>query len=177
MRLFIGIELPQEIKQALVRVQQELKKLNLFSGSYVASENLHITMLFLGSVSQEEYPPLVEVLNRVTGTPFNLTLGSLGVPSWSDPRVLWVDTPSDKLTALYKSLCTEIDISEKRSFSGHCTLARIKKVPDKTALKTALTQIPVEPLSWQVTKFVLIDSQTLPSGAVYTVLDHVELKK
>ncbi len=176
MRLFICIELPEQIKQELVRIQQELKKLNLFSGTYVAPDNLHVTMLFLGHLDQEAYPPLLEQLKKVTASPFNLTLGTLAVPNWSDPKVLWVDTPSEELTTLYNNICTQLTISEKRPFSGHCTLARIKKVSDKNELKKALATLQVKPLSWHATTFTLMDSQTHPTGPEYTSLHRFRLE-
>ena len=61
MRLFVSTELQTEIIR-IIRIQKELKKLNLFEGTYVRPENLHITFAFFGSVEDEKIPIIHETL-------------------------------------------------------------------------------------------------------------------
>ena len=177
MRLFIGVDLPDSIKDAVAKVQKQLTELDLYTGRLVPRENLHVTMLFLGNIPQEKLSQLSRTLSTISFNSFTLTLGSVEVPNWSKPHVLWIHTHCDELVQLSDLLSTTLSLKQERPITGHCTIVRLKTIKNKRALQDALTHITLEPLSWQVTRFVLYESSTLAQGASYTSLNIFPLGK
>ena len=176
MRYFIGIALPKQVTSELMRIQTLLKKENLFTGRFIKPDNLHITMLFLGSKTDEEIRKISQDLSSVRTAPCTVQLGTVEVPHWSPARVLWVTLPSDHVSTLYEELITVLpEHKEKREFTAHCTIARIKKVDDKQALKAFLATVRVEPLSWEIDSFSLYSSQTYEEGPEYTLVNTYRL--
>ena len=85
MRLFIAISMPDEVCEALSNMQLILQKEGI-PGNYVAKENFHMTLAFIG-----EYPDaddVMEALNEVSFAPFQIDLNSFGV---FNNDVLWAD--------------------------------------------------------------------------------------
>lgn len=177
MRLFIGIDLPEHIKDELVTLQQTFVLLDLFSGRLIPRENLHITVLFLGTVEPEKLDQLSYQLANLTFDSFTLTLGAVEIPHWSHPHVMWVRTHSEAFVTLANVLQETLGITQDRAPFGHCTIARISTIYNKIALKEALQQIVMEPLSWQVSHFVLYQSHTLEQGAKHVPLETFSFKK
>lgn len=175
MRYFIGIELPELITLELIRLQQVISKPGLFTGTYVKPENLHITLLFLGSLNEKELDTIIDRLSTITHPPLFAELERLEVPAWHPPRLVWVSFSGDGLTSLYSSLISLLpNHADRRAFTGHCTLARIKKAEDKASLELINT-IDVAPLSWQVRSFSLYASRTEQIGAEYMIVKTYKL--
>ncbi len=176
MRYFVGIALPEHVRAELVRIQDLLKQEGLFSGRFVRPENLHITMLFLGSLDEEQLQTISEKLASIALVPFTVQLNRLEVPRWSPAHVLWINLLEDQLGSLYTHLVTVLpEYKEKREFTGHCTLARIKKVHDTQALKALLGTLEVKPLTWEVSSFSLCSSVTRQGGPEYTLIKTYQL--
>ena len=98
MRAFIGIRLPDEIREALARLQEELGA----SGAdvkWVAPSSLHVTLKFLDEITEAQRQPVEASLRRLAGTEPGFALGLDGVgafPSMSAPRVVWVGLSEDR---------------------------------------------------------------------------------
>ena len=178
MRYFLAIELPEEVRSELIALQNSLKKLNLFTGSYVAPENLHVTLMFFGFLELKEHNLIKQTLNASIYEPCTLQLGTLEVPQWTPPRLLWVTTPSESLSAVYQRLREAFSqYAKKRSFVPHITLARIKKVPNPELLRTSLNQQTFTPLMWNASQLSLFASETDLHRPVYRIIEHFGLKK
>jgi RNA 2',3'-cyclic 3'-phosphodiesterase len=170
MRLFVSIIPPAEILQELVRLQKILPP---FSGTHVKSENLHCTLAFLGSVEDSDLPAIITTFSTISYPSFPLRLSSLGLNSPRKPHVIWAALDAPLAVPLALKLSTLFNLTEKRAFSGHITLARIKK-SDKSIAQD-LAQIEVAPLTWQATQLYLQASDTLPEGPVYSTIATVDL--
>jgi RNA 2',3'-cyclic 3'-phosphodiesterase len=178
MRYFIALELPEAIKQEICSVQKQLKILDLFRGTYVAADNLHVTLLFLGSLEEPEKEAVIQKMSLITTPPFTLQLLSAEVPSWRPPRVLWVATHTEDLTTLFTEISTLVpEYTEKRPYKGHITLARIRNIEDPQPLKHALSSLEIHPLSWQVTSVSLFQSHTPQTGSNDLLVHQVPLGK
>ena len=46
MRVFVALELPENIKNEIIKLQREIEKLNLMKGKLIEKENLHLTLKF-----------------------------------------------------------------------------------------------------------------------------------
>ena len=171
MSYFIGIKLSNTITEELVRVQTELQKEELFTGKYVEPKNLHITLVFLGSKTDDEITFIAKELTNIRYPKFTATLSELEATK----HVLWVTLQAPKLAGLYDKLVTLIGHKEDRDYTGHVTIARIKKVADRQALKEAVSSIIIKPLSWQVDSFSVFHSETHQTRPEYTLIKTIKL--
>ena len=163
MRYFIGIALPDEISKELTTLQDNMS--TLYTGNPVAQENLHVTLLFLGNVLKEELTEIRSTLRSVAHPKFTLQLKNIETTS----HVIWVTVPS---TNLYTRIVSHLPQHEqKRDYTGHITLARVKEFSDKTAIKS----LELPPISWTVTSFTLYGSQTFHEGPEYTIIEEFKL--
>ncbi len=177
MRIFVSVLLPPEIITELIRVQKELRAYDAFEGNFVRPENMHITLHFFGSVDDNLLPVIGAQLVAVTQQSFEVHLKALEVNSRSKPHVLWVSVVSPELEALALRIQQAFPaFKEERAFTGHITLARMKKVT-KDRFRTALAEIQVKPLSWVVNEYALQVSDTTPEGPLYTTLGIYTLEK
>lgn len=177
MRLFIGLPLPESLRKRIVDAVGAL------SGARVVPvENLHLTMRFIGDVSENQAEDVKLGLAEVSVPRFSLALGGAGTfPPRGLPRVLWfgAERAGELLTLktqIDDALAAAIDLEpERRSFSPHVTVARLKK-PKKDEIeraKQALAEIEAAPLA--VEAFVLFESNLTPKGAVYREIRRYEL--
>src|SRR3712207_5605424 len=93
-RTFVAVELPEEVKQALTSVQEELRaRMGRAANGirWVQPEGIHLTLQFLGDVAEASIPDIVEALRAAStgASPISLELNGLGVfPNLRRPRVL-----------------------------------------------------------------------------------------
>lgn len=136
-------------------------------GRRLPPEHLHITLAFLGSISHEQQRCMEQAADGVCGTPFTLQLDQLG--HFPRPQVVWLGTHAvpEALIKLQLLLVEQLTKycgfqPEQRSFVPHLTLLR----------KVKRVEIPenMQPIVWNVQRFVLASSQTLPTGAEYRIV-------
>ncbi|MDD4238135.1 MAG: RNA 2',3'-cyclic phosphodiesterase [Desulfotomaculaceae bacterium] len=134
LRLFIAVNFPEEIKKTLGAFIRGLSKIPS-DLKWMGEENLHLTVQFLGNVSEERLPAVSAALqNAVDGiAPFELVLEGVGAfPSVVRPRVLWAGISGETapLLMLQRQVQKEMAVlgfePEKRKFSPHLTLARAR---------------------------------------------------
>lgn len=177
-RLFIAIDLPEELKQKLGRIKSDFQ---ISQARWVKEENLHLTLKFLGQVKNKKIDSINLSLKNLTRTfpVFTLQTGNLGAfPSLKRARVLWIDIKEgeEAVQKLVQSIENEFlklgFEKEKRRFEPHITLARLKK-PE------SILRLPSVDWSYslKVTRIILFESLLKPTGPVYTPLNVFPLKK
>jgi 2'-5' RNA ligase len=136
MRLFLAINLPDELKKQLFEMAQPLKdfgKLKL-----VEEGNIHLTLKFLGEVKESEVSDLTEDLRSVKFESFPVTLRGVGVfPNKNYIRVVWVGCGkgSEEIITLHNGLETALrGFKKDRDFHPHATIARVKFPEDTHGL-------------------------------------------
>lgn len=179
LRLFLAIDLPANVRQALGKLQTRLQPL-YNAGTYPASENLHITLHFLGDTAVSRLPELIRAFEAVEMPYLTLRLSHLGYfPDARKARVAMVgldgDTPLladlyDRLGAELRSLGFRLD---HRKYVPHVTIARFKFPPRgecvEDAVLTAQTMLQsAEP--FVVRQFTLYESTLDSKGARYAPL-------
>jgi 2'-5' RNA ligase len=190
LRLFIAINLPEDLLDTLTVTQRQLqRKLTAYPLRWSRPEGIHLTLKFLGDTDPARVPDIVESLNRVAArhAPFELAVGGLGMfPNARRPSVLWVGV--NDADHRLRHLAADVDKAmaklgwqrEKRPFSGHLTLARVKKQAgnrDRRALGEAVTalsgydKLGVLP----VQRIHLMRSQLRPDGAIYTAISIIDI--
>ncbi len=179
MRLFIGIELPSELKESLLRFQSEIKSLGV-SGSWKSQGNFHITLEFLGEQEQEKITLLKEILSKAArdNQPFKLSLGGIGAfPSFKRPHTLWtaLNGSLDELNRLREEIHSDLTKNgftlENRQFKPHITLAS-RPMFEESNLSDVRTKILGE---FTVNGVALFESSVIRGKRTYTVLHNASL--
>jgi 2'-5' RNA ligase len=190
LRAFIAVEIPSGIHQAIeVQTTPIRTALNTLLVRWVPSENIHLTLKFLGDVS----PANVDLLEQMLSVEvcqhraFEIGFGGLGAfPSPKRPRVIWIGIQAPAgLEALQHGIeaatATLGYPDEERPFSPHLTIGRVKQnvsSADIQKIRTALEKTEVGSLGrTKVSAVHLFKSDLKPAGAVYTRLFSAPLGK
>ncbi|MEW5757067.1 MAG: RNA 2',3'-cyclic phosphodiesterase [Pseudomonadota bacterium] len=162
-RLFFALWPHDDMRQQLAAV---VKAGERWGGRAVATENLHMTLVFLGSITQAQRAFLEQQAERLTLSSFTLWLDHLG--HWPKPQVLWLGVPEvprpllDLVEALNRAVADCGLRPDDRPYAPHLTLRRkVAKGPRNES---------IAPLEWSVHDFALVESNTLSSGVEYRVL-------
>lgn len=182
MRCFIAIDLPNEAKKELNRIQEEISKLANEKSKlkFVEPKNLHLTLKFLGELSDAEVNKIKETLRNIKFEKFSAKLSGIGVfPSPSYIRVVWVGLqPAQLLKELHDkidSALAGIAIKREKRFESHITLARVKAIKDKAVFVKQLQAIEVKPIEFAVNSFTLKKSTLTKAGPIYADILKFEL--
>ncbi len=187
-RAFIAIELSEELKASLARLQDLIK---LGSESYVKwvdPQGIHLTLKFLGNISVDKVSAISEAIAEVARSvaPFRLEITEFGAfPNTKAPRVAWVGLGGDleRLLTLQRGIDQALIPlgfpPEARAFSPHLTLGRVRDqaTPQerrKLGERVASLEVQGQP-SLYVDRVSLMRSQLTSKGAIYSRLSAAEL--
>ena len=177
-RCFIALDLPREAINEIKRIQDLIKKKNLFTGKFTEPENLHLTLKFLGEISEEQVENIKKKLSKIKLESFYANLGEVGVFSKSFIKIIWIKLNGKAIWELQKKIdeaLSDIFQPEER-FMGHITIARVKYVSDKKELLEYLKNLKIKNIKFFVDKFFLKKSLLLPEGPIYSVVSEYSLK-
>jgi 2'-5' RNA ligase len=175
MRVFIAIDLPNEIRDALSEVQRELQPLT-DSARWVAPESIHITLKFIGEIPEKRLEDIDTALTGLTWKPFTVTVRGVGFfPGTRSPRVFWAGMEAPTMKDLAEQLDTRMERlafdREKRAFRPHITLARARDSRMDSSLVAAADKFEEHDFgSFVVDRVFLFKSTLNPTGAVYEKL-------
>ena len=174
MRLFIAIKIPEDIKEYLAKIQENIE-INSNKIRFVKKEQIHLTLKFLGEVQPNIAEEIKNNLKKITFSPFSANLDKIGVfPSESYIRVIWVGLkPEEPILELQKSIDDNLKklFKKEKNFKGHITLARIKFIEDKKKFIDKLKKIKIKDKKIDINNFKLIKSTLTPQGPVYEELE------
>jgi len=167
LRLFVGIEFPPELKLRL-----SLLCTGVPGARWVDPGNFHLTLRFIGEITEDVAADVDEALTRVKAPRFSLQLAGAGVFGGNKPRALWIGVErSPELVRLHDRIEQALVRTglepEARKFTPHVTLARLRE-PELHQLGhflAALAQFRAAPLP--VEHFSLIASFPTKAGSVY----------
>src|SRR5215470_10323738 len=104
MRLFIAVELPNEVRDELARLQDELAPLT-DTARWVAPGSIHITLKFLGELPEKRIEDIDTALTGLTWKPFAITVRGVGFfPGTRSPRVFWAGMEAPTMEGLAEQL-------------------------------------------------------------------------
>ena len=179
LRLFVAVDLPGQVREALARLQGGLKSHDLSDLRWVRPQGIHLTLKFLGETPAGRVAAITKALAGAIGgrRRFRLALGALGTfGGRRRPRVLWLDITGDiervrELQAAVEEALVEVGFPpEERDFSPHLTLARVPQ-PGRPGtaerIVQALESVAAPRSEFDVREVVLIRSTLQPGGAVY----------
>ena len=175
MRLFYALVPSEREKRSILRWQEKLERASE-AGRYTPSENLHMTLQFLGEIPPERVKALKEILLSVARTcgPFDLALDDYGWFAGKGQERLWYLTGSSpeaaEISDTLGQLLTENGFMvERRAFVPHVTLAR------RCKLRSNAVPEPAEPVTISVQRLWLMESRQIRGSTVYAPVFHVGL--
>ena len=175
MRLFIAARITTEIQRQIGDFLDQFHKLP-GRVKWVEPHNIHITLKFLGEAQLSEVDKIKKATQAASANfgGFEVHLQGCGVfPNMRAPRVFWIgiNDPQKRLTSLavkIDSNVTELGFEpERRPFSPHLTLGRVKEEDRLEMVKEAFGKAGFGPVPLRVDEIHLIESQLRPSGPVY----------
>jgi RNA 2',3'-cyclic 3'-phosphodiesterase len=185
MRLFIAIELPEDVRQAIAKVQQQLQTSGA-DANWTRPEGIHLTLKFLGDVPEAKVAGVLQGMTDAaqgTGTLRFEVSGAGAFPSAKAPRVLWLGLTGDtaRLAALQRAVEDAMAAAgferEERNFSPHLTLARIRFPRPRDNWERRIEGIrDVRLGGFDADRVSLMKSELHPGGAVYTEVGGVDLE-
>jgi len=166
-RLFFALWPENKLRQQFVKIRSPY--LENIKAKPVHIDNLHITLAFLGSVSESQRVCFEELANSLKFKPFQLSLDQVGY--WRKPQILWLghSTPCEPLQQFVKSLNEKLIFCdfkpEPRPYKAHVTLAR--KYQNRHFQQTI-----IPPIIWEIEDIYLVESVTLSTGVQYKVVNN-----
>ena len=188
-RSFIAIELPDNEKKALNRMQSLLKSGGQFPVKWVDPFSVHLTLKFLGNINPDNIEQITGAMEEASRgiPPLLLEINGLGVfPNPRRVQVIWVGISGEVERLSQLQQCIESNVSplgfptESRQFKPHLTLGRVREraTPgERESLGRHISAVkPAETYSFKVDSVHLMRSQLTSEGAVYTRIGSVRLK-
>jgi 2'-5' RNA ligase len=187
-RIFVGIAVDAHVQREVERAGDALRRRigARLGANWVAPENLHFTVRFVGHVPEGRAPAVIEALAASLDTPaFEVRLSAYGrFPAHGAPRVIWIGLTRGlpQLAALHEEFNGRLAPlgypPEDRPFNVHLTVARIKHAPAGSGRFTdeALATCDFEPLVQRVDRVTIFESHLSPQGPRYAVLRELSLQ-
>jgi 2'-5' RNA ligase len=180
MRAFVAVPLGEDVVRAAAALSAALRRrlgdLGA-SAKWVPPQNMHVTLRFLGNISEAQVPAIRETLGPVVLRHAAFLAGLRGIGAFPDPRrpsVLWIGVSEggDAFQALAADVGRALDglgfPEEDRPFHAHLTLARLRRGAPPCDLGAVLEeQAAADAGQTVVREVVLFESSLRPRGPVY----------
>jgi len=177
LRLFACVKIPDELREKIVALQNEMTKLPI-KAKFVEKENLHLTVTFLGDTNEDkgEYLKSQLDLSVEDFKKFNVKLEGLKIiPNENYIKVLGIEVMSEEMPELIKKVAKYIggDYHEATKL----TLCRVKNVMDKRMIKEFIEENRNLKIGeFEVQKVALMKSTLTRSGPIYETIHESFLK-
>lgn len=183
MRLFLAVDIDDDTRRELARVQEWLRGRLAQVGrpprlTWVAPTNAHVTLRFLGEQPEAVARDLQAVLEPGCGmTPFALRWGHVGTfPPGRAPRVIWIGPVAggaqlgQLAAAVNHRIAPLVGAPDSRPFTGHLTVARLKTPSRSVDWKAVLSSLEFAATVTRVEHVTLYHSRLSPKGPTYTAV-------
>lgn len=191
MRLFVAAHPSDEVRNGAARCAGQLRDRLEHVGAargirWIPPGNMHLTVWFLGEVSDPRAGAVLEALAPpMTIPPFDLHVSGFGAfPPSGPPRVLWMSVTEGLhgLALLHEEVGARLQPwgfrPEGRAYSAHLTIARLKDPPQgaaRVAIRQAVAHEQADAGRCRIDHLIVFRSRTAPSGAAYEPLLRVPL--
>jgi 2'-5' RNA ligase len=176
MRGFVAVGVAEPVRLRIAEVQATLRRVDA-DVRWVAPENLHVSLKFLGEIGEDQVARLKELLELEAARWPRLDLSYAGLgtfPEGGAPRVVWAGCAGDvaKLAGLAQAaerLAEQVGVPrEGRPFVAHLTIGRVKSPRNAKRLRAAVERERGAAFGREtVAEFALFESTLTPGGPVY----------
>ena len=182
-RIFIAINLPENIKKQLADFQLKWPELPC---RWTKRENIHITLAFLGYLTDEGLLEICKIAKEVASRhePFFINLNKIiyGPPK-QPPRMIWTEgEENEELGRLQTDLENSLQglpfgrEKESRPYAPHITLGRLRQWEFRTIESEERPEVNEEiSLNFEVKSIDVMESQLRRGGPEYSVLESMPL--
>lgn len=167
MRLFVALALPDAVTDGLLALEGGIP-----GARWSTREQLHLTLRFIGEVDGRDALAIDDALASIRAPRFALELKGVGEFGGRNPRALWAGVRDDErlmhLQRKIESAVQRVGISpEKRKFSPHVSLARLKGSPRERIITFLAAHALYASGPFDVNAFILYSSTLTPNGSLY----------
>ena len=190
LRTFIALDIPPAIQKSIqLQVNNLRKTIGDSAVRWVPVNKIHLTLKFLGDVSQSDVNTLIQIIRKLAGShpAFDIHINGLGsFPSSRRARVLLIriQAPAEleALQGEIESDCRRVGFQpETRPFNPHLTIGRVRRgisSSDQSKIQKTLDKVKIDSLGTaRVDSLHLYKSELKPTGAVYTKLFSASLQR
>ncbi len=167
-RLFTGVELPSDVGQDLAIMQGGIE-----GARWIDPDNYHLTLRFIGDISDRAADELTAELQRVVAMPaFNISLAGMGVFGTKKPHSLFVKVEESpdlrRLQAMHERVCQSLGMPpEQRKFTPHVTIARVRGAMPRQVQAYVGAHNLYRSRVFDVSQFVLFSARASRGGGPY----------
>lgn len=189
MRVFLGIDLPSDLKKSLSDLKNKVSLPEGLKIKWVEEPNFHVTLTFYGEISQNLLTKLIYLVENITQkfSTFKISLNTLGFfPERGSPRVVWIgiDQGKDRLYELFDRLkegYRKIKLKFEDRFHPHITLFRIKSMEREKGFEEYFLKLSKEVerlkgVSFVVNSVKFFESILTSEGPIYKILKELKFK-
>ncbi len=176
MRLFAALAVPDTVAQALMLLQGGVP-----GARWLAREQLHLTLRFIGEVDGRDARAIEDALDGIDAPAFDLQLHGVGQFGNRQPHTLWAAARRhEMLEHLQRKVDTAIrrvgQPQDAHKFMPHVTLARLRH-PDLEMMREWLTAHALfTSEEFAVTAFCLYSSKLTSAGSIYRIEQEFALR-
>jgi 2'-5' RNA ligase len=167
-RLFTALEIPFEIGQSLALLRGGLP-----GARWVAPENYHLTLRFIGDIDDTLAEEIADLLDKVERPAFDLQIDGLDSFGGNKPRAVVAAVPAVtqlvELQADHERIMQRIGLQPERKYKPHVTLARLRDTSSRQVAEFLSTRQPFRSSSFPVSRFVLYSSRSSVGGGPYVI--------
>lgn len=180
MRVFLAIEIPEEIRNRLYEAANEFKNENT---SITHKHGMHITLKFFGEIDNGEIVRIEDALEKVNVHKFKAAISGLGIfdPDFIKVAYARIGDGESEIKELKRSIDNALNDAgigarDEHEFSAHVTLARFKRKPNRNWVYSILEKYKDTSFgSFEISKFALKKSTLTEEGSVYETLHEFSL--
>jgi 2'-5' RNA ligase len=169
-RLFVAIDMPEAINRQLAGLCHGVR-----GAKWVAPEQFHLTLRFIGEVDGPTVGDIAEALGTFEAEAFSLALKGVGhFPPKRAPKVLWAGIEGDgaliRLHDKVESAIVRLGFEpESRNFAPHVTLARLRDAPIRRVSEFLAEHALFQTALFAVSEFHLYSSHLSSNGAIHSI--------
>jgi 2'-5' RNA ligase len=177
MRCFLSIDLSNETRKEVERIQSELPKDSKLI--LVKPEIVHLTLKFFGEITDLEVEKAKELLKKTEFKRFKAKLGGLDVFTPSFIKVIYMNIEPaaefEKIHSVIDKLFSLENFKTDGEWKSHATLARVRFVKDRKKFLDDIKKIKVNPIEFNVDKITLKQSILTEKGPIYEDILSIKL--
>lgn len=179
MRVFVSIEISND---EVINSIKNFQKIIKIDAKPTELKNLHFTLQFLGEVSEQIIDKIIQSLNTIKFSKFDISLKGIGVfPKLKSPKIIWIGTDEKsgkimiELSKKVEKALEPLGFSTDKPFKPHITVFRIKKkIGDITEEMENHKNISFG--IQEITSIKLKKSELTLNGPVYSDLMEIKIK-
>ena len=182
-RAFVAVRIDPGVAGKIAAAEADLDR-SLKGIRWVKPDHMHLTLKFLGGVSEENVAPIADALESALRSIGRFSVGCRGLGVFPDirrPRVLWAGLAGgvlERLAAAVEEILAAMGFArERREFKPHLTIGRWREFAGRPdLLRREMERWREHDFgAWPVDEVIFFQSVLKPDGAVHTPLKVIPL--